>query len=99
MFVRPIKSDLHIHLSNSITEREKQVSSVKRCIELWVWTEIFEGDEITEIWFCSTHALRKSKILFEIRRRSMSVMEAVSCGVFGSFNFSMLCDCVAESLN
>ncbi len=69
MFVCPIKLDLHVHLSNSITEREKQVSSVKRCIELSVWTEIFEGDEITEIWFCSTHALMKSEILVEIRRR------------------------------
>ena len=29
----------------------------------------------------------------------MSVMEVISCGVFGSFNFSLLCDCVAESLN
>ena len=99
MFVCPTKSDLHIHLSNSITEREKQVSSVKRCIELSVWTESFEGDEITEIWFCSTHTLRKSEILFEIRRRSMSVMEAISCGVFGSFNFFMFCDCVVETLN
>ena len=69
MFVCPTKSDLHIHLSDSITEREKQVSSVKRCIELSVWTEIFEGDEITEIWFCTTQALMKSEILVEIRRR------------------------------